>query len=304
MIYKNRATLELRNLRKMTEQELKERKERSDKRVRDQISPTTPIPEDVPAKRRKRDMSSSTDTIMSNEEILVTRTASKGKSVGSRSKDILVPINSVLSNTKERSPFDLPPPPLPLVQSEEEKIEQPPKTHKMIPLKFYSDKKKRRLSSEDASDSSMKSSEDSNYSKKSTSKFVKGGLSFEAALSKGGSNKNKKRKQKELNSKLREEAGLEPHILKSNVSICETQGAEPEDCPDKPSSSQEGTPIDSNTLVNLSQLRKSTSTSNDHIKKVKRVIDTKPPVPCPVPTFSILSKKGIEFNGKYFVTLI
>lgn len=287
MIYKNRASLELKNLRKMVNKELMERKERSDKRVRDQMNLATSTSDCV--KKRKIDSSSITNVKIhkKKEKTAVGTVLNKIKQPiveSSSSKNAMVPIKSILSKTQEKSPFDVPSPDSKLAEGKS-------KEHKMIPLKFYSSKEKRKLSSEDASDICSSIVGDN---KKSTSKHTKRDMSFEAALCKGGSNRKKLVKNKELISRIKEKKRLGSLNMKANS---DTQGTE-EDQPLK------GTPspiTEDATMINLSQLRNSTApqSNNRKIRKVERVIDKQPPVPRPRPTFSILTKKEIEFNGRY-----
>ena len=63
------------------------------------------------------------------------------------------------------------------------------------------------------------------------------------------------------------------------------------------------------SLINLTELANKVKTSTKRyilVNKKKRVIDKEPPKPRPLPSYSILKKKEIDFNGKtiYYITMM
>ena len=63
------------------------------------------------------------------------------------------------------------------------------------------------------------------------------------------------------------------------------------------------------SLINLTELANKAKTSTKRyilVNKKKRVIDKQPPKPRPLPSYSILKKKEIDFNGKtiYYITMM
>ncbi len=238
----------------MADHKLQERKEKSDKRVKDlskQSMPTnTDFTSSKPSNKARKEST--------NGKIK----AQKEESSGSNKHKVISLKSLVKTNTKKVIPSGVG---VSEGSGRSSKVSSPlefPESEKMIPLKFYSVKTNKSTSSEiHFNGGDLKRMQTDSPQSDRPSKKLKMDSSFSAALS--GSSDGKR-------NKLAKPKGTTKRL---------TSGT---DSPTHCSSSDSPTQLIS--CVNET--------------KLKRPNLKEPPKPRPLPSFSILSKKELEFNGK------
>lgn len=317
MIYRNHSTHELRDLRKMADQELNERKEQSNKRVRDLLEEDTPTNSTdssfEKSNQDRKESSSGTKTVEALKRKMAA--SSKAPASGSGSKQRLIPLRSLISSTKDEQQqllFSLPPPKVSHNQSESEMSSS--NLQKMIPVNFYSKK---------SSDPDLEILDDDTYTSSVGEKRARGAdsvsekpskkmkeMSFEAALSNNRVAK-KKKPLKPRKSKVERNVDsdviviADDHKPSDKPSLLVQDGDTPlgyreeprSDCSnDKLLTHPTNPPTPIYSFAGLHSLKR-TNVIEKNQKRIKRVFDKEPAKPRPLPSFSILPKKEIEFNG-------
>ncbi len=304
----------------MVDQELKERKDRSDKRVKELLD--TPKHKDLPLVKGTQDTLNSKKKVEHSKHKMAAAGLSHTKPTVVKNPK-LISIKALLNASNKATVSST----IPIASTSKETVS----SNKIIPLKFYSSQGSKNFDDEfdglDCGEVGSSSRGEKRERKTElvtvgkSSKKMKKEKSFEAALMASSS---KRKKNKQINpTRDRGNEGNKIHpssdvitplspttpILSETSELCSTSdigvvsGA---DCisEEKGSGSNDvfslhDTPSN-DSLINLSTLRR-TNNINKEIKKYRRTIDKVPVKPRPLPTYSILSKKEHEFNGMYVI---
>ena len=337
MIYRNNSTRELMGLRRMADQEIKERKKRSDKRVKELLD--TPTNKDLPlVKKGTHDSLSSKKVGLLKHKMAASLTNSKATVVGAK-RPKMISIKNLLNDSLDAG-SSVPP------KSASSPSDKASSSNKIIPLKFYSSQTSKTFD-DDIESFSCDEVGSSNRGEKrerevelpsaKSNKKMRKEISFEAALM----NSSKKKKRKLLTNKTRHNEtikrssksppsdqrllpslspsdqrllpSLSPSckdtpLLYEGEEVCDGEGGIGdcimEDVGHRNERSLSHDMLKTDSLINLSNLRRTnnTCTKEINLKKFRRSIDKMPVKPRPLPSFSILSKKEAEFNGTLLIT--
>ena len=307
----NLGTHALRDLRKTVDSELKERKNRSNKRVQEHLDQGSASNEASLSNMTQGSEDDDDETPPTNKK----QKKAEDARINETTEERVIPIKAIIGGSKD----------IPSVLSQTSSdVPESSICGSVNPKKFYKSEIKDPLPDDDSKCNVLSSPGDKEGSvvisakkrkKKPNAKLS--GLSFESALTMADKKINSKRTKSKEDPYTERGSDLIPTatfsgqsqpslstglstsddtpLLSHDEKVCAGSSSKLREPCSSAASSNNNT---EGNLINLSRLRGTDSSQREpYLKKPKRVIDQEPPKPAPSPSYSILSKKDIEFNG-------